>query len=132
LEKYIHSKVKHIKHGFLKIQSYLLPSGTKISQEEMQLIFQLRSRVTNIKMNAKGIYDEYECDLCEKENETQKHILECEELTKNNKSEKDIPKYENLFIGNVKDKHEIARAFKNRYYRYFQPLLVPSDLQPER
>ena len=96
----------------MKIQTYLLPSEMKMTQEERQLIFKLRSGVTHVKMNAKGMYDEYRCELCEKENETQKHILECEELTKNNKSEKNIPKYENLFNGNVKDKLEIARVFK--------------------
>ena len=49
-KKSTHSKVKHIKHGFLKIQSYLLPSEMKMTQEERQLIFQLRSGVTHVKI----------------------------------------------------------------------------------
>ena len=106
-----HSKVNHIKHGFLKIQSYLMPSEMKMSNEERQLIFKLRSGVTNVKMNTKGMYDDYECELCGEENETQKHILECKELTKNNNSKRNIPNYEKLFTGNVKDKLEIARIF---------------------
>ena len=100
--------------------------------------FQLWSGVTNVKMNVKGMYVEYECELCGKENETQKLILECEELTKYNKSGTNIPKYENIFIGNVKDKLEIARVFKEiwkseiklknlKETRYFQPLMLPSD-----
>ena len=36
----------------------------------------------------------------------------CEEFIKNNKIVTNIPKYENLFIGNVMDKIEIARIFK--------------------
>ena len=43
-----HSKVKHLKHDKLKMQSYFLPNTMKISREDMQLIFKLRSRVTDL------------------------------------------------------------------------------------
>ena len=61
----------------------------------------------------------------------------CEEFIKNNKIVTNIPKYENLFIGNVMDKIEIARIFKEnlkirdriknqKATRYFQPAMGPS------
>ena len=68
----------------------------KISTEERQLVFQLRSAVTDVKMNFKGMYSEFECEICEKENETQKHMLECKELLHMENKEKTIPKYESL------------------------------------
>ena len=111
-KKATHSKVMHIKHGFLRMQTYLMPSQMKISTDERQLVFQLRSAVTDVKMNFKGMYSEFECEICEKENETQKHMLECKELLDMENKEKTILKYEGLFYGNVKEKIEIARKFK--------------------
>jgi hypothetical protein len=111
-KKATHSKVMHIKHGFLRMQTYLMPSQMKISTDERQLVFQLRSAVTDVKVNFKGMYSEFECEICEKENETQKHMLECKELLDMENKEKTILKYEGLFYGNVKEKIEIARKFK--------------------
>ena len=68
--------------------------------------------MTDVKMNFKGKNSEFECEICEKENETQKHMLECKELLHMENKEKTIPKYESLFFGNVKEKIEIARQFK--------------------
>jgi hypothetical protein len=107
-----HSKVMHIKHGFLRMQMYLKPSQMQISTEERQLVFQLRSAMTNVKMNFKGKYSDFECEICEQENETQKHLLECRELPEIEINEKMIPKYDKIFYGNVKEKIEIARKFK--------------------
>ena len=72
----------------------MLPIKEGISNEEIQLIFKIRSRVINVKPNMKGIYDAHECKVCQKEDETQKHIYECEEIWKiKNKSHDEIPKY---------------------------------------
>ena len=84
----------------------------KTSKEEIQLIFRLRNRVTDLKINYKGIYDHYECDACGVEDESQKHILECPTLLSMNKEAKEIPKYENLFEGTICDQIKIARLFK--------------------
>ena len=35
----------------------------------------------------KGIYDSYECEVCNKEEETQEHILNCKEINKVNEVE---------------------------------------------
>jgi hypothetical protein len=107
-----HSKVMKIKHTSLKMQKYLKPNALKISQSESQLIFKLRCRVTDVKVNMKGIYDTYECNLCKKEEESQEHILTCIEI-RNMKSDTDsMIKYDNLFNGKVNDQVEIARVFK--------------------
>ena len=59
------------------MQDYLLPNINKISKEEIQLIFKLRCKVTNGKINMKGMYDQFQCQIWEKEEESQIHIYEC-------------------------------------------------------
>ena len=46
------------------MQKYLQASKLKIKQEESQLIFKLRCRVSEVTNNLKGIYDTLECDAC--------------------------------------------------------------------
>ena len=57
LKKLSHSKVYQIQHNFLKMQTYLKPSKKRITNEERQQIFKLRSRVTDVKMNFKKKYE---------------------------------------------------------------------------
>ena len=49
-----HSNVLHLKHDYMKMKKYLMPNKMKTTRDEIQLIFKLRSRLTNIKKN-------YEC-----------------------------------------------------------------------
>ena len=114
--KLSHSKVEKVKHETLEIQQYFMPSKMKKTKEEIQTIFKLRCRVTELKTNLKGIYDTYECSLCGKEEETQTHILECEVLNGKNDSENNdeepIIDYEEIFGNDVKELVNIARKFK--------------------
>ena len=67
----------------------------------------------NVKMNMKGIYDTYECEVCLMEDESQKHVYECKEIWKKKESnDEHIPKYENILDGNVKEMIEIARIMQ--------------------
>ena len=50
-KKKSHSKVKNIQHGFLEMQTYLKSTKIQMTNEERQLIFKLRARVTDVKMN---------------------------------------------------------------------------------
>ena len=59
-----HYKVMHLEHKNLEVQKYMLPIKEGISNEERQLIFKMRSKVTNVKINMKGIYDAHECQAC--------------------------------------------------------------------
>ena len=107
-----HSKVNHIKHTSLKMQKYLLPNELKIRNEESQLIFKLRCRVTETKINLKGMFDSFECDLCGKDDESQEHILKCIELVSMNKEIDVIPNYEKLFDGKPHEQLDVAKVFK--------------------
>ena len=74
-----HSKVKHIEYENLNMQKYLKPNRCKIRLEDAQLIFRLRCRPTNVKMNLKGLYDDLECMACGLEEETYIHIIHCKQ-----------------------------------------------------
>ena len=108
-KKASHSKVMHLKHESFGIQKYLKPTKMQISIEERQLIFKLRSKVTNVKMNFRGMHEELTCDVCQEENETQEHVLECKEINKNDQENIEYAKIEN---GNVCEMVKIARRFR--------------------
>ena len=93
-----HIKVKQLKHETFGIQKYLKSNNVKISIEEKQMIFHLRSEVTKVKMNFKGMHEDLKCNICNEENETQKHILECKIL---NKDDTQFLEYEKI---NKRDK----------------------------
>ena len=82
----------------------------KITIEERRLIFKLRSEVTNIKMNSKGMFENFQCEVCNEEDETQEHILKCKML---NKEEKEIVDYSKIKNENIIEMINIARKFKN-------------------
>jgi hypothetical protein len=111
-KKASHTKVLQLKHTNLKMKRYFLPSEAKQKKEESQLIFKLRSKMTDLKMNFKGIYDSYECEACGLEDESQDHILKCKEILKISKEEDKIPNHERLFEGTVQEQVSIARIFK--------------------
>ena len=72
-----HSKVKFLKHPVLKMQPYLMPNDTKMKKEESQVIFQMRSQVTETKVNQKNKYESYECEACGHTDESQDHVTNC-------------------------------------------------------
>jgi hypothetical protein len=67
VNKESNSKVQHIKRTALKMQRFLKAGGFNINQEEVQTIFKMRRRVTEVKTNFRGKYESFECDLCIKE-----------------------------------------------------------------
>ena len=110
-----HSKVKNLKHGYFGMQKYLKQSKMQISVEEMQLIFKLRSRVTNVRMNFKGMHEEWTCQVCQEDNETQEHIVQ--ECKKMNINDLEKIEYEKINHGNVEEMLKIARKFKRNIER---------------
>ena len=112
--KETHSKVKNISYLRLEMQDYLMPNDVeKMNKDEVKMIFKIRCRMLNIKMNMKNQYDTFTCLVCLNEDETQKHVYECKEILKlNNKKHSEIPEYEEIFSGNVHKKVKIARILE--------------------
>ena len=102
-----------LENKILKMQEYFLPNELNVYKEEIQLIFQLRCQVTKLKINLKGLYDTYECEVCMNEDESQKHIYRCPEILRiRNIKFDEIPDYEKIMNGSIKEKLEISRIFE--------------------
>ena len=56
------------------MQMYLKASQHKLKQEDAQMIFNLRSRMTEVKINYRGSYETSECGACKENEESQLHI----------------------------------------------------------
>ena len=116
MTKQSHSKVRKIDHRNLQMQEYMLPNKNNISKEDIQLIFKLRCKVMNVKMNFKNMYDSYECQICEEEEESQIHIYECKKIWEMKNQEKlDMPQYEMINNGNLNEQLTVAKIFKENY-----------------
>ena len=96
------------------MQNYLKSTGVQITKEKRQLIFKMRSIVTDLKMTFKRKYKDFKCIACNEEEEPQKHVLECKEIEEKQPNLKFALKYEKLFDGNLNDKIKIARNFKEK------------------
>ena len=78
-KKETHSKIRHIEYRELKTQEYL--TSALFSNEETQLLYSLRSRSLDCRENFKSKYsDDFLCQLCGKQNDSQQHILICETI----------------------------------------------------
>ena len=115
LMKEKHSKVSSIKHETFKMQKYLAPNEEDLLKSDMQMIFKMRCKVIKLKMNMKSMYEEYECRVCRKENETQEHIYQCKKIFEyretTNKMKTDYEKIEN---GSVSEQREVMKIFKEQ------------------
>ena len=110
-----HSKVRKLKHNVLKIQKYLT-NNENLKIEECQLLFKLRSRSTDLKMNQQGRFESHECDACQIENESQEHIYECKVIEKMQVIEdqdENVP-YKKIMSGTIIEQTKIAKIFNQK------------------
>ena len=111
--KQSHSKVKQLRYISLQMQDYLIPNDTKnLNKDDVQNIFKIRSKVMEVKMNRKNLFETHECKVCLIENETQEHLYECKKIWMlKNKIHTEYPNYEKILWGNVKEKVEVSKIF---------------------
>ena len=107
-----HSKVMKLKHHKLEMQRYLKANQLNVKQADAQMIFSLRSRMTEVKTNYRGSYETFECEICKTNEESQMHITECKEIIKWREEYRKPPEYSKLFDGTVKAQLDIAKDFK--------------------
>jgi hypothetical protein len=77
-EKSRHTKVLNLLHRNMKMQEYLGPNEMGIDEEKF--LFQLRTRMIEVRNNYSGSYLDLRCPLCKAEVDTQQHLLECKKL----------------------------------------------------
>ena len=71
----------------------------------------IRSRVTSVKFNIRGMYESLECGACGLFEESQSHILDCSQQNKI-KMNQEI-RYKIVFNGTVHDQLKVERVFKD-------------------
>ena len=111
--KETHSKVKDISHKNLKIQPYF--TSLNLSYKEKQILFRLKTRMTNVKSNFKTMHPDISCNFCDKNvSQTDAHLLDClyfinicPQLKENN-----VVEYEDIFM-DIKVQVQVTKIYKH-------------------
>ena len=95
---------------------YLEPNYHNIKLTDAQLLFQLKTKMVNVKANYSSSFREnMNCILCEKEGivkrDTQKHIMKCPVIRKELNYPETI-KYKNLKSDIIADQLRLVKQFK--------------------
>ena len=114
-QKAKHSKVLHIQHHSLQLQSYFSPDNV-INVQLAKFIFQARSRMLDLRGNFKQKYrnNDLNCELGCKKEETQEHLLTCEMLDDNSVSIPQVLKYDDLFSNQLEKQLKVACIMRDR------------------
>ena len=111
-EKSKMSKVMSVQHESLSLQEYFLPSFMNI--QEAKMLFRIRSRMVDVKMNFKNKYSDTLCPVCKTVgiNDSQEHVLECAQLLKNQNilANSDVL-YVHIFESDIKKQTTALRMF---------------------
>ena len=96
----------------MKIQEYLI--SDELLTCEKKLLFQLRTRIINVKDNFKHGHVDLGFPLCQTYNDTQQHVLECQSILKDDASSLVDPgmKYSALFGTEVRKQVLLTRFFR--------------------
>ena len=111
-EKQKRSKVREVKHDNLEMQNYLTPTG--LSLKQAKLLFQLRSRMLDVRTNFKNKYNDLLCPVCKEKPDTQQHVLECSALLQNTNFITDSTVlYSDIFDSDVQKLKSVTQLFDN-------------------
>ena len=104
-----HSKSAKIRHNVLKKKSYF--TDRRFSREDVQLLFQLKTKMINCKSNFSNAYDnQLQCRMCEELDsvENEDHLLTCSVLN----TEKYDVQYSDVFES-IDKQYSAVKVFKN-------------------
>ena len=79
-----HSKSEKFQSVKFQTANYL--TDYRLSRKQQQLLFRLRSRTLNVKMNFSNQHENLLCSTCKLFPETQAHLLQCPQIVKNMKT----------------------------------------------
>ena len=121
-EKAKKSKLKELEYEKLECQNYLRSS--ELETREKKLLFQIRTRMIDVKANFKNHYSDIFCPLgCENEDD-QTHVLHCKILLQNNN---DITtcnvEYSDIFHEDISRQVRILRIF-NKLWKIRRNIMI--------
>ena len=107
-----HSKSQILIKPKLEREKYF--DDQRFSRSEVELLFALRTRMTDLKGNFSNKYgDDIACRICKVHIERQEHLLKCEVLKSKVENPKDVV-YEDIF-GHVDKQLEAVRMYKKLF-----------------
>ena len=114
-KKETHLKVKNIQYLSLEIQKYL--NDKKFNMNEKQLLFRLRTKMTNVKANFKHMHlqlGNLHCNLCvESYDQTQSHLLVCSKIVSSCQEAYDNISIEHNFIyGTIEQQLAVTKLYQ--------------------
>ena len=94
------------------MQNFL--EGSELETAEKKFLFQMRSRMLDVKCNFKNNHSDLSCPLCSLKEDDQKHILECPVLLQNIKDVAiETVNYDDIFEDDIYKQAKILRIFIN-------------------
>ena len=108
-----HTKVLNLVHRNIKMQEYHSPNEMGIHEEKS--LFQLRTRIIEVRNNYSGSYPDLRCPLCKSEVDTQQHLLECKKLEIQGEIVSSKINYCDIFNGKLEDKANVARMLQAKF-----------------
>ena len=106
------SKIKDVPHSELKIQNYLQPLALDV--QDSKLLFQLRSRMVEVKTNFRNKYSDISCPVCKLTEDTQQHVMECTILlSRSNIMVSDMTRYSHIFSEDIEKQKVALQTFKS-------------------
>ena len=106
-------KTSHIPHNELKLQPYLRPG--RETNEQKKFLFQLRTRMLDLKANYQGSHSNLDCELCQKHTDDQESLLSCEKLAESTHLVLSLPKYSDLFTNDVVKQFGISAILQEKF-----------------
>ena len=109
------SKAKDLSYVSLSPQGYL-SSKCKIPIEEKQFIFNVRSRMLDLKSNYKTGKGDLSCRACNSDyEETQRHLFQCPAISDSSLVSQNIPEYEDIMGQDTEKMVACAKIIKSKF-----------------
>ena len=100
-------------HRNMKMQEY--PSPNNMGINEAKFLFQLRTRMIEVRNNYSGTSPNLRCPHCKSEVDTKQHLLECKKLEKQGEMVSIQIKYCDIFNRKLEDKANVARILQTKF-----------------
>ena len=108
-------KMKHEKSDYLNSSSFKTAQylvDEKFSKSEAQLLFKLRSKTLNVKMNFSQMYSDNLCRVCKLFPESQSHLLQCPDILPKLKLLSNSEKIEEKYIyGDIDKQLKVVKIY---------------------
>ena len=105
------SKIMDVPHTAFKLQNYLQPMALDV--QDSKLLFQLRSRMVEVKTNFRNKYSDLSCPVCKLTLDTQQHVIECPDLVlRSNIVVSNNVKYSHIFSDDIEKQTAVLQIFK--------------------